>query len=342
MNFEKIKGGIDTALKIESEARKLADYNSEIEETDKLMKKLHEEYFETVNLWAYKKSISIGKTAAELKKSNLSFAEFFKLQGLTKAEYTQLSMEFAELSYDMASKHGFTAEKAAEILKSAIQREEEALKFLNVTLDTKRLNRLSNDKAVLNTSGIILNESSGIRGTAEIEKTGYKDKKDRFTENFKEVGGRTAGKALTPFYEDIFDLVNPILEQGVLSLQKTSDMEMNNIIRTQELNLKDRIENYKKYMDKADENPEYKELASKEYQELKKFLPKFMETIPDTKEGAQILYENSESLLEELRVKIRSMIKDKNFETDKEKIKQFKVIYDIIYVILFNKFKRRI
>ena len=92
MNFKKIKENIDKALEIEAKVRKIVEYNSEIEEVEKLMKKLHEEHFETVNLWAYKKSKSMGKTAEELKKSNISFAEFFKLQGLTNGEYTQLSM----------------------------------------------------------------------------------------------------------------------------------------------------------------------------------------------------------------------------------------------------------
>ena len=132
MDLEKIKKGIDTALKIESEIRKTVEYNSEIEEVEKLMKKLHEDNFETVNLWAYKKSKSMGKTAEELKKSNISFAEFFKLQVLTNGEYTQLSIEFAELSFDIATKHGLSIENATEVLKSAIQREENALKFLNV------------------------------------------------------------------------------------------------------------------------------------------------------------------------------------------------------------------
>ena len=87
-------------------------------------------------------------------------------------------------------------------------------------------------------------------------------------------------------------------------------------------------------MDQSETNPEYKELANKEYEELSKILPKFMEQIPNTKKGAKVLFDNQEVLLEELREKIKIMALDKNFQVDNEKIKlqiKLQIIKEFFY-----------
>ena len=219
----KIKALIDIAKKVKVVTDFSVEALAEIEEADASIKKLHQEYFYTVNSWAYRQSTRMGKPASELKQSDISFAEFFKTQGLSVDQYTQLSMEFAELSFDISTKYGLSLENANELLKAAVQREEYALKFLNINLKNSSLNGFSDKESIQNVANIILKETSGIRGSTEQDIMGYIDVKAMAVEGTKEVLGRTVGVVFEPLYTDLLNAYNDQINQAKLSLQIHSE-----------------------------------------------------------------------------------------------------------------------